>query len=609
MSSGYSDSADGIGKVVTSDSPHHQPAKGGTLDAWFACRRLKLLTLLLAFGFALVFLAASISSPFEGDQDPYFAGVIRDVVRNGHWIAPRDSYGEICRKPPLYFWLSALAVELYGGRVDETSSRAVSVIAAAGVASLTLAVASAELGAFAGLMAYLFLLGSYGFASRAARAEVDALMVLCFFVAVILAAKLDDRGSNLGRALATALALGLGVLTKGPVVLVLSALTLLVWRVMRRLNPLGLFAQKSFWIAWFGGLAIGGVWYILAWRVWRDELVSVHMMQENLGHFLPASMGGTGEAYQPFYFPTVKLIAGSLPMALGLPALTLALTHQWRRGGEHWSFLSLHASLVIAVLGFFSLASSKRPVYVLPAYPSMAVMLAWVFAQASDNRETGSEVGSLCRKAQSLAVLGFGLMLGFLVLLTMKGAFVSKLVSHLAPTDAGYVMLLTKLVHQRSLGFLAFVVATTIIVAVTSAALWRGLYSVSTLGIGLLALTGVGLWLDVLKPAHAYLYSLKSFVAEISRIADSSQVYVLGGENYQVSFYWGGPVPVFRPESLREFAGGKFYIVGLSRELSRLALPEHYRLVLRQSSGVYRAGSDEIVLAQVVPVGERTTAP
>ncbi len=49
------------------------------------------------------------------------------------------------------------------------------------------------------------------------------------------------------------------------------------------------------------------------------------MFQENLGHFLPAGAGGTGEAARPFYYIAIKMIGGITPLNFLLPALVAAL--------------------------------------------------------------------------------------------------------------------------------------------------------------------------------------------------------------------------------------------------------------------------------------------
>ena len=78
---------------------------------------------------AAIVLSLGIGAPFEKDQEPQSAQWIQAVVQRGEWLLPRDDYGGIDRKPPLYYWLSALAVKAGGARVDEVSARFVALVA------------------------------------------------------------------------------------------------------------------------------------------------------------------------------------------------------------------------------------------------------------------------------------------------------------------------------------------------------------------------------------------------------------------------------------------------------------------------------------------------
>src|SRR5271156_7144231 len=75
---------------------------------------------------AAVVLSLGIGAPFEKDQETQSAQWIQAIVQRGQWLLPRDNYGGIDRKPPLYYWLSALAVKAGATGVDEVSARLVS---------------------------------------------------------------------------------------------------------------------------------------------------------------------------------------------------------------------------------------------------------------------------------------------------------------------------------------------------------------------------------------------------------------------------------------------------------------------------------------------------
>src|SRR5271155_3644604 len=95
---------------------------------------LKPATLLLAALFAFVVLIQGIGAPFQKDAEPQSAEWIQSIARDGHWLIPVDAYGYTDRKPPLFYWLSALVTKSTGGAVDEVRARVVSVVAGTALA-------------------------------------------------------------------------------------------------------------------------------------------------------------------------------------------------------------------------------------------------------------------------------------------------------------------------------------------------------------------------------------------------------------------------------------------------------------------------------------------
>ena len=90
---------------------------------------LRALSLAIAGLLALVFLSQGLYAPFEKDEESRPASIVADILHRGDWMLPADSYGEVTRKPPLYYWLSATLARVRGGPLDEAGSRWVSMIA------------------------------------------------------------------------------------------------------------------------------------------------------------------------------------------------------------------------------------------------------------------------------------------------------------------------------------------------------------------------------------------------------------------------------------------------------------------------------------------------
>ena len=96
--------------------------------------------------------------------------------------------------------INGVVVKLAGGQVNEARARSASLLAGAALAAEIFAWTAARLGAGTGRLAFLFLLGTYGYASRATTGLTD--MVLTFFlmsayiVLFPLPMKPDRRGAQ-----------------------------------------------------------------------------------------------------------------------------------------------------------------------------------------------------------------------------------------------------------------------------------------------------------------------------------------------------------------------------------------------------------------------------
>ncbi|HEY6298243.1 MAG TPA: glycosyltransferase family 39 protein, partial [Candidatus Binatus sp.] len=212
---------------VTLEHPDMSPATSRAAS-------LRLVTFAVAALFALVVLIQGVSAPFQKDAEPQSAEWIQSIVRDGHWLIPHDAYGYTDRKPPLLYWMSAIVADVTGRTVDEVRARAVSVVAGTALAVGVLAWTVANVGASEGWLAFLFMLGTYGFASRATEALTDMLLTFLLFAAYsaiypLLESPTPASPGSTRRIIFIGAVLGLGILTKGPVAIVLCALAVAIF--------------------------------------------------------------------------------------------------------------------------------------------------------------------------------------------------------------------------------------------------------------------------------------------------------------------------------------------------------------------------------------------
>ncbi|MBV8452848.1 MAG: hypothetical protein JOZ29_11315, partial [Deltaproteobacteria bacterium] len=381
----------------------------------------------LAFVIGLAVLGQGINAPFIKDAEPQSAQWIADIVDNGNWLLPHDYYHLVNRKPPLFYWLSAIVAKASGGQVDEVRARAISLAAGAALAAEVMAWTAARIGSCGGWLAFVFLLGTYGFASRATAALTDMLLTFLLFSTYLilmpeiapLARPLESAELTLGgasrewgkgegsespasrwRTLSAGTLLGLAILTKGPLAAALLALAVFIYLLLLRTNPLHLLMRGWPWAALALSLGIACTWYVPAFIAGRAANLSGVFFQENLGHFLPFSAGGTGEAARPVYYIGLRIIGGTLPLSLLLPAVALS----WRDlAAKIRRDLLYQLAMALAVLLLFSIASAKRDDYILPALPPLAILFAAQFVCLDG---TAGSPGRLAATLRDAAVCG-----------------------------------------------------------------------------------------------------------------------------------------------------------------------------------------------------------
>lgn len=588
-------------QLSETSSPLAQAAAPSEMTSLRSARPRRLILALVGAAVAFAVLSQGFSAPLSRDD---FLSVdrIEDIVQHGHWliindahpellhwVVARDKYGLVSRKPPLFYWLSALAVKAGGGKVGRANVRIVPLLAAVAIAVEVLMWTSAQIGESYGILAFLFLLGSYAFDARATVVIPDMLLSLLVFSAYCMIYPQLEGSGSAGRTLIAAIILGLAILTKGPVALLLCAMASAIYLLMTRRRPWSPLAAAWPWHLLIVSVAVAACWYVPAILAVGHSLFDV-FVTENLGHVLPASMGGTGEAARPFYYISLKLIGGALPLAFLIPALGVALVGNGLSERVRKPLL-FQLGLVLAVVVLFSVANTKRADYILPAMPALAILLAGLFALAGPFRADGRIDYAARLRDLTLWTIGIAmvaLVVGFLLFFRFGGT-PGDLPFNLQPSDVSYAALFAAGTKHLSRPF-AIVFAAIIIGAaiIFYALVRRRTHGTLIAGIGLafLSIAAVSLWTGTLRPELDHQRSLRRFAAEVHRMVGGSPMYVLGGAERQFCFYYGRDIPLSGPESPPVPAGQNVYVVGKPRGLAGLdpSYRERLKLVYRPRS-------------------------
>lgn len=303
---------------------------------------------------------------FEPDEGRY-AQIPREMLAASEWTVPLLQNEPYLDKPPLFYWLVMGSYCLFG--ISEWSARLVPALAIHGCVLLTYFLGRRSLGEKPAWWGALILALSPAFVGMGRLLILDG--VLAFWVTLSIFSAFEAiRGPVLRRGwwILSAVACGLGILTKGPVALILLAPPL--W-LQRRLA--GNTAPLT-WRAVAGFLAVTLLvalpWYV-AVCLRLPEFAGHFLWEHNVLRFLMPF-----DHLRPIWFYLPILLVGMLPASL----LLLPFLHFLGTGKEENARVRSRELGFMVLAGgwcvlFFSLSGCKLPTYILPAYPFLALTL------------------------------------------------------------------------------------------------------------------------------------------------------------------------------------------------------------------------------------------
>ena len=351
-------------------------------------------------------------------DEPFFGEGAREMVADGQWLVTHVNGVVNSHKPPLFFWLIAI-FSLPVGAVSEFTARLPSVLAALGTLVLVMRLGRRWYGPKTAALAGLVLATTYMFWDKARWSQIDSL--LCFLIWVALSAFEAWRSGDADGRRAGALfwcAAGLAVLAKGPVGLLLPlGIVILVLAVERDLGALRRFAPLVGPLVF---VLVTGAWAVAATLWGPSDYSVVGALRE---HFVERGMHGMHHV-RPFWYYAERLPLSLLPWTGLLPgALVVAWQNRRRSAGLR---LALVAAVFVVV--FFSISTEKRDLYVLPAFPAFALMMAVLVAQVSGWRD---ELGEFVAQDRRWVTLGQAIVGGLFTVVALAVPFVGDRVEYL----------------------------------------------------------------------------------------------------------------------------------------------------------------------------------
>lgn len=326
---------------------------------------------------------------FSTKGEPREAAVAVSMLETDNWVLPQVYANEFAYKPPLAHWLMAVA-SLPQGYVSEFTSRLPSALAFIILIGFTLVFFGKRLRFQQAFIATLLLITCIEIHRAAMTTRVDMLLTTFIVIGLYQLYRWEDKLELKGVPIAIPALLGCAVLTKGPVGIILPLFVFGVYLLMlRKYSYLVIF--KALLYAGISSIFLPLLWYVAAWKQGGDTFLNV-VLAENFGRFFHLStpdihynLGHENGVWYNF----MTLAAGFVPWTIffffSLFGLKLhkpeksvkeILASTWNniRSMEKEKLFSLVA--LVCIIFFYSIPSSKRSVYLMPAYPFIAIFLA-----------------------------------------------------------------------------------------------------------------------------------------------------------------------------------------------------------------------------------------
>lgn len=341
--------------------------------------------------FLLVLLVAVVTllpwlglTEFNTKGEPREAVVALSMLKDGNWILPMNNGIDIPYKPPFMHWCIAL-LSLPMGHVNEAMSRLPSAVALIALTMAFFTFYARRRDTTSALLGALLLLTAFNVHFSGNSCRVDMMLTAFVVGALLLFYRWYERGLR-HLPFWAILCMSGAVLTKGPVGFVLPCLVMGVFLLLR--------GERLWTIVWkltvsaLLACVLPALWYVAAYRQGGDQFLSL-VMEENFGRFL-GHMSYESHNH-PFYYNFLMLLSGWMPWTLlalislfylpwrryGNPLKRLQPVSSWLTRLRQADALQLFTWLAFAVIFvFYCIPKSKRPTYLLPCYPFIALLLA-----------------------------------------------------------------------------------------------------------------------------------------------------------------------------------------------------------------------------------------
>lgn len=347
------------------------------------------------------------STPLTDIDEGAFSEASREMLERSDWISPWLLDAPRFDKPVFIHWLQMMSFSIFD--ISTFAARLPSTVAAliwiGSVGALASRVSRKLFPGIDPLDAYLSAIvltaSTIGVPAigRAATADalLNCLLVLSLLCIWVFFYEKSDR--RYGRALS--FCVGLGLLTKGPIAVLIPAVASIFAAIgsgvlvresqHREQSTITKYSYLKFalqkWLhlvcdpfAWLIVIAVCTPWYLLQFQAQGFAFITGFFGTHNLGRFVSTMHGFSAG---PWYYPGWILIA-TLPWA---PLVIRALIFVVRKHFYKRPELMMHWGIFLFVLVFFSFSATKLPHYGFYGLSGLVVLMSLVLAMKTSRSD------------------------------------------------------------------------------------------------------------------------------------------------------------------------------------------------------------------------------
>lgn len=326
------------------------------------------------------------------------AGIAREMIENGNWVATYINGTLFLEKPPFYTWAIATCLKVFG--YHDWAVRVPTFIFTLGILILMFVLARHGLSPLGASAATVSLGTMYLFVQICHNATIDNGLMFFIMVAMttLVTARKDEVFSR-SRTAALYGSIALAFLCKGFVGPVLIIGTMLFFTAIRRKWLLLKIARPA--TGFLIVALIVGSWLFALWNTGGESYFRTFIITNHINRFT----GCYGPAANCLYYIPYLFIA-PFPWTLLIPCGLWIIVKRWANNSEQRLFWTWMGAWACAMFLILSAAGSKDDNYFLPLLPPFAVAAGTWVEHSFQNRPAP-------RWAWFLTIL-FGLCCGLL---------------------------------------------------------------------------------------------------------------------------------------------------------------------------------------------------